>query len=328
MKIKIVDFTNEHINEASALAIANYEEERLHVPTLPPIDSIPDLEWFAKNGLGVAAFIGNTLVGFLCGAGVWENAWDIKGVNHVFSPMGGNAVANFSIGTGDNRAKIYAAMYQAVGKKWADAGATSHGISLYANDKEAQEQFFRYGFGMRCIDAIRGMDEIDVVTLDGYEFLELIPDEIPSLFPLEKKHMESYLESPFFMYREMENEVDYVNNFNHDSFYFIAKFKGKIVAYIMAENGGETFIQDTPGYIHASGAYCLPEHRGKGVIQQLLNLLIQKVKSQGFNRLGADFESFNPSGSGFWLKHFDAYTHSVVRRIDEKVLGIAGRSPQ
>ena len=33
--------------------------------------------------------------------------------------------------------------------------------------------------------------------------------------------------------------------------------------------------------------------------------------------LGVDFESLNPSGSGFRLKHFTAYTHSVVRRIDE-----------
>ena len=44
------------------------------------------------------------------------------------------------------------------------------------------------------------------------------------------------------------------------------------------------------------------------------------LKEQGYTRLGVDFESFNPSGSGFWLKHFSAYTFGVVRRIDESVL--------
>ena len=86
------------------------------------------------------------------------------------------------------------------------------------------------------------------------------------------------------------------------------------------EHGGETFVQDTPGYIHISAAYCLPEHRRKGISRHLLSLLLQELKGKGYSRLGVDFESINPSGSGFWLKHFSAYTHSVVRRIDESVL--------
>jgi len=34
-----------------------------------------------------------------------------------------------------------------------------------------------------------------------------------------------------------------------------------------------------------------------------------------------DFESINPAAYGFWLKHFDTYTRSVVRRIDEHAIG-------
>ena len=94
--------------------------------------------------------------------------------------------------------------------------------------------------------------------------------------------------------------------------------KGRIVAFIRAELDGETFIQDTPGYLHCKGMYCIPEHRGMGISQKLLILLVQKLKADGYARLGVDFESFNPSGSGFWLKHFHAYTYGVVRRIDER----------
>jgi len=66
----------------------------------------------------------------------------------VYSLMGANASIN------DDRAKVYALLYQAAGEKWARAGAASHGICLYAHDTAAQEQFIRYGFGLRCIDAI------------------------------------------------------------------------------------------------------------------------------------------------------------------------------
>ncbi len=40
--------------------------------------------------------------------------------------------------------------------------------------------------------------------------------------------------------------------------------------------------------------------------------------AEGFLRMGVDFESFNPTAYGFWLKHFTAYTYSVVRRVDER----------
>jgi hypothetical protein len=49
-------------------------------------------------------------------------------------------------------------------------------------------------------------------------------------------------------------------------------------------------------------------------------MLIQDLKTKGYTRLGVDFESINPMAYGFWLKYFDAYTHSLVRRIDEKAV--------
>ena len=74
------------------------------------------------------------------------------------------------------------------------------------------------------------------------------------------------------------------------------------------------------GYRHIRGAYCLPEHRGKGLYQNLLNYTISKLKSEGYTRLGVNFESFNPTARGFWLKYFAPYTSSVVRRIDERII--------
>ena len=151
--MKIVDFSAAHIEQAERITKQNYEEERKIIPALPPVDAIPDLTQYVENGLGVAALEDNTMLGYLCAVGPFKNAFGSTEVTGVFSPMGAHGAAL------DNRADIYARMYQAVGEKWVRAGASSHAICLYAHDRETQEQFFRYGFGMRCIDAIREMDE-------------------------------------------------------------------------------------------------------------------------------------------------------------------------
>jgi GNAT superfamily N-acetyltransferase len=315
MNLIITDFTTDHIETATFLVRQNYEQERSFVPALPPVDTLPDLKPYAENGLGVAAFEDDAMVGFLCSVPLFKNAFGSTVATGVFSPMGANGAI------GENRAKVYARLYQAAGKKWVQAGASSHAVCLYAHDREAQEQFFRYGFGLRCVDAIRRSDEIYAPTCEGYSFSELASEAVLKVLPLEKMLDDSYIDSPFFMYREQNNESAFLKEYERfQSIYFIASQEGRIVAFIRAELDGETFIQETPGYLHVKGAYCLPEHRGKGLNQKLLCMLIQKLKMKGYSRLGVDFESINPMAWGFWLKYFDAYTHSVVRRIDEKAV--------
>ncbi len=316
----ITDFTAGHMEAAALLARENYGRERNFVPVLPPAAVLPDLEPYAENNLGAAAFEGGTMVGFLCGVPPFANAFGSADVTGVFSPLGANGAA------GENRAEIYARLYQAAGEKWVRAGASSHAVCLYAHDKEAQEQFFRYGFGLRCVDAIRSTDEIAAPPCEGYIFAESSSEDVLKVLPLENMLDDCYMESPFFMYREKNSEPDFLKDYGRfQSVYFTASREGQIAAFIRAELDGETFIRDTPGYLHVKGAYCLPEHRGKGLNQKLLSMLLQKLKAAGYTRLGVDFESLNPAAYGFWLKYFDAYAHSVVRRIDEMAVPPAGQ---
>jgi len=39
---------------------------------------------------------------------------------------------------------------------------TSHSITIYAHNKSIQYHLYRYGFGLRYIDAIRPMKEIEI----------------------------------------------------------------------------------------------------------------------------------------------------------------------
>lgn len=220
----------------------------------------------------------------------------------------------------ENRSKIYAAMYQAAGAKWVKAGAVSHAICLYAHDEELQRQFFRYGFGLRCIDAIRPMELIDCEFCADYDFAELSKAECHSVYPLHLGLYRHYRESPFFMNRTPETQEEFmVSAMQEEGRYFVAKQNGKLCAFLKIAASGETFVATGNTYRHIRGAYCLPEHRGKGLYQNLLNFTISTLKREGYTTLGVNFESFNPTGRRFWLKYFDAYTGSVVRRIDERI---------
>ena len=230
--------------------------------------------------------------------------------------MGGNAA------TPENRAKIYAAMYQAVSEKWVRAGAVSHAICLNAHDLEAQHQFYLYGFGLRCVDGIRPMEPIDCKPCTDYQFLELGPEDRPAVYSLEIMLDKHYRTSPYFMNRPSVTYNYFRDYYLKDARYFGVKHLEELCAFLSVTNEGETYIATGENYKHICGAFCMPKYRGKGVYLNLLNYAISTLKSEGYIRLGTDFESFNPSGAGFWLKHFSAYTHSVVRRIDENMLEI------
>ncbi|MEN8904758.1 MAG: GNAT family N-acetyltransferase [Clostridiales bacterium] len=266
----------------------------------------------------MAAVKKNKLVGFLCCAGYFENAFRSTNVKGVFSPIEANGTIE------DNKNKIYAKMYQYAAKKWVEAGAASHAICLYSQDKISQHQFFKYGFGLRCIDAIRLMEKIDCQICYDYKFLEFNEADFKSVFPMDimlNKHMKM---SPTFINRQEETIENFaITSVKEKVRYFVAKSNENICAFLKIAPAGENFLTKIPGMKNIKGAFCLPEHRGKGLYQNLLNYSISILKSEGYTYLGVDFESINPTAYSFWLKYFTPYTNSVVRRIDEKILNIS-----
>lgn len=51
-----INFTREHMADAKEPALLCYQEERSRVPVLPGAAELPDLSYYADNGLGVAVF--------------------------------------------------------------------------------------------------------------------------------------------------------------------------------------------------------------------------------------------------------------------------------
>jgi len=313
--ITMVDFTEAHIEQAARLAQAEYDAERAQVPALPQA-RVPDLQDLARSGFGVAAFDGGQMVGYLCACEPFKNAFGTTKVKGVWSPIHAHAAVG-------DKAQVYHRMYQAAARKWVDAGALSHAVTLYAHDDDANRAWFTYGFGLRCVDAVKPLDSGAAVP-DG-DFLELPREragELTHLGVILERHLE---ESPCFLayrYRHRHprlTEKEMVQaRIRRNSRMFAARQGGKFAAYLEVREKGENFACDAADMMSICGAVAVPEVRGTGLFANLLRYAESVLAGEGYARLGVDFESFNPTALGFWTKHFTAYTHSVVRRIDER----------
>lgn len=311
--MRILDFNKNHIEEAEKIALANYNEERNIVTALTNIDVLPSLECFADNGLGVAAFKDDKMLGFLCCYEPWDNAFNslAKG---TFSPIHANGAIS------DSREMIYKKLYESAAEKWVNEKITYHSIALYAHDTQAINAFFKYGFGLRCVDAVREMDtfacnRFELITYEELAKINII--QIRELRAMLSTHLGN---SPCFMYSSKQDFQKWLKQAEErDTRLFVARQEGKPIAFVEISHSGENFVSDHNSMENICGAFCLPEFRGTGIFQGLLNHVISILKEEGYEYLGVDFESFNPTAIGFWSKYFKPYTNSVVRRIDEGV---------
>lgn len=312
--MRIFDFEMKHVEDAKLIAITNYNEEREYVPVLPAINTLPDLEHFASNGLGVVVFDKGRMVGFLCCYEPWENAFNSK-AKGTFSPIHAHGSVK------ENRSMIYKRMYQVAAEKWVKHKITYHAIAFYAHDLESVNAMFTYGFGLRCIDAIRPMEGLELQWSDEINFEELSNADVMQIREMRQMLSEHLGNSPCFMYSKQEEFARWLARAEaRNTRLFVAWEGEKPIAFLEVSGSGENFVTEVSDMCNICGAFCLPEYRGKNIYHNLLNFTILKLKAEGYKILGVDFESFNPTANVFWLKYFTTYTNSVVRRIDECAL--------
>ncbi|WP_167957511.1 GNAT family N-acetyltransferase [Anaerosporobacter faecicola] len=312
--MKIISFTKQYVEEAASLALRNYMEEQKVTQALPCMESVPDLSYFTENGLGVVALEQNKVVGFLGCYNPWEEAFDSLATG-TYSPIHAHGAVK------ENRIRIYQQMYQEAADLWVRNKITYHAIGLYAHDQQATEAFYTYGFGLRCVDAIRKMEWSEDFKEDSIQFEELAAEKREQANPLRKLLSEHMGESPCFMYSsEEEIQQSLLHIEQEKERIFVAKEGEKIVAFLKIADEGENFVTNHKQMKNICGAFCLEAYRGRKIYQRLIGYVISKLRAEGNQYLGVDYESFNPTANRFWPKCFTPYTNSLVRRIDEGVL--------
>ena len=234
-------FSKEHIEEARKVALNNYEEERLAVPELPAVDSIPMVELFAENGLGIVAFENDKMVGFLGCFEPWSDAFDFLGDKGTFCPLMGHGAVK------ENRILIYQKMFEKAASEWGNKEISSFAIALYAHDSEAKQAFFEYGFGQRCADKIRRMESIGEIKNKNLAFEELELSRFPEIRDLRIDLNNHLLKSPCFLkcsQEELENWLNKVEAGDRRTF-VVCGTDGKVLAYIDITGEGENILQIT-----------------------------------------------------------------------------------
>ena len=275
------------------MALEAYERERTVNPELPKVrteDVLGPLKWGLEQGLGWLALEDGAAVGFLAFCPPFDGMFgDCRG---VFSP-------------------VHAATEELFAQ-----GVTSVGVSRYAHEEATLRGLCLNGYGIRCCDLMQRVEPEAEAPLP-YEVRRMRPGEEEAVARLANA-LDDHMERAPVLLPKQRVTAQQVAGW--DAAVYVACDGDGAFALLLVEEGGETFVDELPGIRHVGKAYCEPGHRGSGAMPALLAAAQRDLAVQGRARLGADCETLNPPAYRFWRRHFQPFTYSAVRRLDERML--------
>lgn len=318
--MEITRFDSKYIEECAKIAIDRYKDECLKVHELPNQDYkdlfCTMLAEMVNNELGVVAIDNDKVVGFISCYGPIDNFFSSN--KGVYCPIHGHGTRNH-----DSK-NIYSHMYCEAAKKWVSQGLVTHAITHYAHNKDAIDTFFVNGFGMRCIDAISTINNKKleyVKNSDNLIYKEIDYKTLGDILLLKNSLVEHISSSPVFFTSERFDLQKLVKQSDRrKSRFFVVYDEEKAIGYVEITSSGENFTCDDKYTTNICGAYLDSQYRSKGIFQNLLAYMFNKLREEGtYKRVGVDCESINPNAYTFWSKYFTPYTYSVVRKIDNRL---------
>jgi GNAT superfamily N-acetyltransferase len=312
--MEIVPFREEFINDAAALFVSNYRQQRRAVPVLPDtMENIPRvagmLDELFQTCPGVAAIENGQLTGYM-GWYIVEHFREAD-ITGAYCPIWAHST------TGDAEAAVYRAMYRTASAYWTTRGCGVHAISLLAIDRQAEKVWFWNAFGLSVVDAIRPILPLDLKIAENLTLRKAQIQDAELIAVLDREHMHHYNEPPVFMAARPPVSPDEYREFISGSgnTYWLAEFQGEPAGLMRfeAHSQGATKIVESETTIAITGAYTRPQYRGKGSAAALLDSALRYYSELGFERCSVDFESFNPEAANFWMKYFDPVSFSLVR---------------
>ena len=157
-------------------------------------------------------------------------------------------------------------------------GCLTHAISLYPDDAEAAEAWFRNGFGLIVVDGLRSLEPVAVEASAEVEIRQAGAADVDLVLPL-SEGLERYLAgSPIFLpLLEKTTRADWEEWLAQPAHsLWLALHRGEAVAYLRAEppSVGVTYLIVDDGTISITGAFTQPDWRGRGLSSALLNGLL------------------------------------------------------
>ncbi|HOE07959.1 MAG TPA: GNAT family N-acetyltransferase [Treponemataceae bacterium] len=211
-------------------------------------------------------------------------------------------------------------IYSAAAELWISNKQFTHAVTIFSNEEEIKKSFSWQGFGLRCIDAVTSVKNIPVKDNDDIKIISSNSAEYEKAAEIHRLHNEYYRSSPIFMPNEDEDYVkeqeQWISKGNME---WLALRGNEIIGYIRLGKEGENYISCHESILNIKGMYVLDSERGRGIAKRLLDETMKYLYEKNYTLCGVDYESINPKGSHFWLTHFEPYTYSLVRRVDERI---------
>lgn len=312
--LQIAPLRMAHLHAAAALVRERYLRQRRAVPSLPPcyedVDELmPRLRDLARRAPGAVALRDGRLVGFLM-AYLLDS---FRGRRGVFSPEWANATDPSDGG------RVAEALYASLAQGWVAAGYTLHGLSLFADDVAGRERWHWLGFGLAAADAVRDLRPLDAPA-SGLTLRRARRADLPELAGLDEGLHQHLVSAPIFLpLGAPPGHAELATELSDPAYAFWTAWDGdRAVAFIKfgpASDNACAIIRD-PGTASITGAFTLPEARGRGVAAALLDRGLAWARERGYTRCAVDFEPMNPPAVSFWTAHFQLVCLSQLRSID------------
>jgi GNAT superfamily N-acetyltransferase len=199
-------------------------------------------------------------------------------------------------------------------------GHTSIAWTISAHDHQAIAIARDLGFGNRCADALR-TTEPGFEQPSSYRIERIDLSQLEVIAPLHQAHNRYYRQAPLWMPNPEEDPLEDLKAWmtSDDRWIWAAFENNQPVGYLRAQAHAESYLSHHPHLRNITAAFVDSAWRHTGVTTALLNQALHDLNHHGIRWCGVDYETINPSGSRFWSTHFEPYTVSLTRRIDERI---------
>jgi GNAT superfamily N-acetyltransferase len=320
VSIQIEPLTAEHLEAAAGMVAERYRAARAEIPMLPAAyvaagAVAPRLQVHIGHVPGVVALDAGRPVGFIMSLLVSNRAERMA------------YVPDFAHGAETGRKyELYRLMYAEIADQWLANGCFMHGITLYPQEQAASASWFSVGFGLTVMDALRVVKSPG--DIDGQsrptdlELRRASPEDVDLVTALEYGLVRHLSSSPAFLPLVLEERrrslEDWIADQRHAL--WIVVREDEAVAHMRFEPSEQLVLPtSTEKTVAITGAFTRKDSRGVGIGTTLLQTGLHWAHTLGYTHCSVDFESANLAGSAFWLRHFAAVTHSLVRRVDSRL---------
>ena len=275
---------------------------------------MPLLQDIYKKSIGVGAVDNGSLIGYLIGIPISNFKGTQRG---IYCPEWSH------VAIGENRIKLYKLMYEKASANWVQNGCLTHAVTIMSHDNEVIDMWFRNGFGMHVINAVRNLDLLPGDINSDVEIRKCKNDDIESVIDLLiglKRYMASspiYL--PLINVKNSKDICEWLKN--SDNAIWLGICKGQVVSIMEISNkkSNDAQILSDEATVSVGETYTREGFRGYGITKAILQKVIEDSLTKGYKRCAVVFESQNISGSDFWLKYFKPTCFSLVRKIDDRI---------